>query len=352
MRKISYMQFIAILIVSRLFVTMAYSPAGDENSLVTIFGGIISSAVQAILIIAPIALVKKFPDKNVVDISYNVAVPVGVFISALYAAFLIWASVNTMCDFSSFITLAFPIFTAKRVIILFMAAAALYISILGLEPIVRSALIVLALFFIMLIAVLLGTSGEIDVHNLDISVSDPLKQCVMSAVNSTGRNTCIVVACLILPRLRSGQAGAMYSYLGIKYAVIGVIMFLYTAILGNFSYSMQLPFFHLSSYSHSSIIARFDSLFLIVWTLCAVMKLSAYTLLAGDCIRCFSPKIGRGCANIAVSIITTAIVMLQVGSIDRMKTDSYPLLASAALVLLAGVIPALMLLVPKAKKGE
>lgn len=351
MKKISYIQFIAVLIVSRLFVTMAYSPINSENSLVTILGGLISSAFQALLLIAPIALVKRFPDKNVVDIGYIAARPLGVFIAIIYAAFFVWASFKTICEFSAFITFAFPIFTAKRMIIIFLAITALYISSLGVEPIVRTALIVLCLFLIMLITVLLGTSGEIDIHNLDLSVADPLRACLASAVNSTGRNTCVVAGCLLLPCLRSRQASAIYSYLGIKYVVIGVIIFIYTAILGEFSYSAQLPFFHLSSYSDSSVIARFDSLFLVVWTLCAVMKISIYFWLAGSCVKSLSPKITTSAANAFICIVTVAAVMLMLGSIE-LEPASYPVLSTAAFTVLTGVIPALMLLVPKEKKSK
>lgn len=343
MRKISFIQFISILIVSRLFVTMAYSPVDSENSLVTILGGLISTAMQAVVVIAPIALVKKFPDKNVVELSYSVSKPVGVLVSLIYASFLVWVAVKTLCDFSAFITYAFPIFTAKKMIIIFMAATALYISMLGLEPIVRTALIVLVLFFIMLITVLLGTSGTIDVHNLNLAVDEPLKECIMSGINSAGRNTCIVAGCLLLPCLRSKHGGAMYSYLLIKYSVIALIIFLYTAILGNFSYSAQLPFFHLSSYSDSSVIARFDSLFLIVWTLCALMKLSAYFWLAGSCLKCFSPKIKRLYANAAACVATVVTVMIMVRSIE-LEPTGYPVMSTVALLLLTGGIPALMLL--------
>lgn len=343
MKKISFMQFISVLIVSRLFVTMAYSPVNSENSLVTILGGLISTALQAAVIAAPVALVKKFPGRNVVELSWSVSRPVGALVSLIYASFLVWVSVRTLCDFSAFITYAFPIFTAKRMIIIFMAITALYISLLGLEPIVRTAMIVLALFIIMLITVLLGTSGTVDIHNLDLAVEEPLKQCIMSGINSAGRNTCIVAGCLLLPCLRSRHGGAIYSYLMIKYLVIALIIFLYTAILGNFSYSAQLPFFHLSSYSDSSVIARFDSLFLTVWTLCAVMKLSAYFWLAGECLKCFSPKIKRLYANSAVSAVALVTVMFMLRTID-LEPKGYPMMSTVALLLLTGGIPALMLL--------
>lgn len=113
---ISGVQLICLLLVGRLFITMTYSPAGNENTLITILGGLFSNALQALLLIFPLLLIRKFPDKNVVEVGYDAAAPIGAILSVLYAAFLLWVSIKLMCDFSEFITVAFPIFSAKKLL--------------------------------------------------------------------------------------------------------------------------------------------------------------------------------------------------------------------------------------------
>ncbi len=348
---ISAYQLICLLLVGRLFIMMTYSPAGGDNTLITILGGLITNAALAVVMIFPLLLLKKFPDKNAVQLGYCASKPLGIMLSVIYTAFLAWAAVKTMCDFSQFITFAFPIFTAKRVIVVFMAATALYISTLGLEPIARSAAVVTGLFVVMLITVLLGTSGEIDVHNLNISIKDPLGGIIKSSLGSFARNSELIVACLLLPKLRSKQCGAVYGYITIKYIVVGSIAFLCSAILGNFAYSSPLPFFHLSSYSNTSVIARFDSLFLILWTFCAVTKLSLCIYLAGECIKCISPKIKPFYATLPVTAASLICSVFIIMYYDITKAENV-YIWSAVIIILAAVIPALLLILPKEKRSR
>lgn len=348
---ISGVQLICLLLVGRLFITMTYSPAGNENTLITILGGLFSNALQALLLIFPLLLIRKFPDKNVVEVGYDAAAPIGAILSVLYAAFLLWVSIKLMCDFSEFITVAFPIFSAKKLIVLFMALTALYISTLGAEPIARSSAVAAALFIVMLILVLLGTSGELDIHNLNISVEDPMGDILSSAADTFGRNAELVTACLLLPYLRSGYGKTVYSYIAIKYAAVAAIAVLFTAILGNFTYSSPLPFFHLSSYSDSAVIARFDALFLITWTLFAVIKLGICIFLAGRCLSYISPKTRPAYANCVITALALICVLFIIRYSDIRSLENSKLCA-AALILLAAVIPALALLVPNGKNSK
>lgn len=348
MKKISPFQFVSLLLASRLFVTMTYSPSAAESSLTTIIGGSVSMLMQAIALLAPLAIAHKYGDRNVVELGYRLGKPTGILLSLIYSAFLIWTAARVMRDFSEFITFAFPVFTAKTAIIVFMAAAAVYIASMGIEATARSSVVILALLIAMISFVLLGTSGEIDVHNLSISVESPVSDILTSAVYSFGRNSELILICMILPCLRSRQRTASYSYLGIKYLAASLIAFLYTSILGSFAYSAPLPFFHLSSYSNTAVVARFDPLFLIVWTLCAVIKLSAMLWAAGRCVGYMLPKAKPIYILPAMGALSLLAFLPSKGTASP-QSPSLALFAAAVTAFLCIIPPAAVLLIPKTK---
>ncbi len=350
MKKISPFQLIALLLLCRLFITMTYSPADAEKPLLTIAGGLIALLIQAAIIAAPIAVSGRQGNENVITAGFGAAKPVGLFLALLYGAFLIWTAARTLGDFSAFITFAFPVFTAKKTIVFFLAATALYICTLGPEPIARTAVIALALFAVMLTAVLLGTSGNIDIHNLSASSHDPWGDTLRSGIFSIGRDSELVLLCIMLPALRKSRGKTLYSFIGIKYLLVAACVFLFSAILGEFAQSVQLPFFHLSSYSDTAVIARFDALFLIVWTFCAVIKSAVYFWAAGACLGYIIPKSRPVYTQSAAAAL--ALTAAAFSATAGPQSPQRSLAASAAVAILGGIIPVVVMLICPKKQKE
>ncbi len=349
MKKITAAQFISLMILSRLFVTMTYTPVGNENPLITIFGGLIATIVQLLLIIPPLILIRRYPDKNIITVAYCISRPLGVLVGTAYGLFFSLSAVKVLCDFSHFVGFAFPVFSFKIAVILSMAIACGYIATLGIKPLARTGVIVLFLFILMLSIVILGSHGELDSTNLTLYSDGTLTRILRSAMQFLGRGTSLVLACFLLPNLQSKKATTLISFVSLKYIGVALIIYLYTAILGSYATTAQLPFFHLSSYSDTSIIARFDSVFLIVWTMTGVCHLSALIWAVSVITSYALPKSQRHrlCYISAFSIFTVSALLLWH---DLWNYVNRFLVEGSFIVILVGVIPLILLLHKEATK--
>ncbi len=348
MKKLSVAQFLSLLILSRLFFTMTYTPVQAETPLITIVGGILSTLIQLVLIIPPIMLWKRFPDSNIVAVGYIASKPVGIALSAVYGAYFLLVAVKVLGDFSHFISFAFPVFSFESAIILSMAIGASYIAYLGITPLSRTSVIAISLFAVMLAIVVSESSGSIDPSNLTLHSERPVAGIINAGILSIGRNTSVVLGCFMLPLLKSRKATPLTAFIIAKYFIVAVIIFLYSSILGSFAQVGQLPFFHLSSYSDTSIVARFDPIFLIVWTMTGILYLSALIWAAATAIGYAVPKVPQKRLCPAVSGIAFLIAGVILYS-DSWEIAEKFFSASTAVFILLALIPSLLLFVRKEK---
>lgn len=351
MKKLSIPQFISLLLLSRLFITMTYTPVGNENPLITITGGIISTVAELILILPALALTQKLPDKNPITAGYGISKGIGISLAVVYGLFFFAVAVRVLGDFSHFISFAFPVFSFESAIILSMAVAGGYIASLGLNPIARTAVITLFLFTIMLITVVLGSSGGIDITNLTLHSENTLTKIFHSAYQSLGRNSAIVLGIFLMQNIDKNKRTVFFSFIGIKYLVVAGIIFLYSSILGSYALTAQLPFFHLSTYSDTALVARFDPIFLIVWTLTGICCFSFFIWAAARIFGYLMPKVhhARLCPIMALGAFAVAGILL---FFDAWTIAGRYFTTSISVIILTALIPLLLLLRRKDLKNE
>ncbi len=348
MKKLSVAQFLSLLILCRLFVTMTYTPVDSEAPLITIAGEILSTLIQLALIIPPVILRKRFPDRNMVSVGYIPSKAVGIVLSAVYGTFFMLVAVKVLGDFSHFINFAFPVFSFESAIILSMAVGAAYIAYLGITPLSRTSVIAITLFVLMLAIVVSESSGSIDPSNLTLHSEKPVAGIIHAGIMSIGRNTSIVLGCFMLPLLKGRKSTPLAVFVTAKYFIVTLIIFFYSSILGSFARVGQLPFFHLSSYSDTSIVARFDPIFLVVWTMTGTVYLSALIWASATAVGYAVPNVSqkRLCSAISGIVFLIAGVILYSDSWDI--TEKF-FLESMAVFILVTLVPSLLLFVRKEK---
>lgn len=350
MKKLNSVQLVSLLILSRLYISMTYTPVGSENSLITIVGGVFTSIIELILIIPALMLAKRCTDKSVVTASFSASRGFGKFVAAAYGIYFLATAVKVLGDFSHFISFAFPVFSFESAIILSMAIAGGYMASLGLAPLARTAVISLFLFAVMLITVILGTSGSIDITNLTLHSDKPLLSVLRSAYMGLGRDSALVLGIFLLSAVDS-KRGTMISFISIKHLLVSGIIFLYTSILGSFAQVSQLPFFHLSSYSDTAIVARFDPLFLIVWTITGVCHFAFFIWAGARTAGFILPKSHHSklCHILSLVAFSSAGIML---FFDKWQLAEKYFSTSIAVIILSAIIPLAVLLVNRRGKNE
>lgn len=351
MRKISSTQFVAMLITCRLFVTMTYSPVGSENNLLAILAIALSSVVQSLMIIIPLLLYRITPQMNVVENGYCISKPLGYLYSLVYGLYTMWIGISVLVNFSLFMKLAFPVFHSEISIVISLAAVGLYAACLGIQPTGRSSVLVMILFVAMIVAVVLGASGKIKPNELHLATENLPKMFASDTFEEIGRNAELCAVAFLLPHLRKNQTAATYSYLAVKLVAVTFIVFLYTSILGNYAYTAKLPFYHLSSYSKTTVIERFGALFLILWTMAAVIKLALFIYISGTCLKFSFPAMSSVKAKLIVTVIATFTAMAFL-TLNLWDVVQNMLFETISIIVLVGIIPLITLIIQFVRKEK
>ncbi len=339
MKKISYGQMIMILFLCRVFKIMSYNPFSDANGATIMIAMAISTLIQAVMIIPFVWIYIKHPGRSVCELAFNHSKAFGYAVSILYTLYFIMISLRDIRYFAFFMSEAFPSVQSGIFIVISIAIVAGYGALLGIEALGRSSTLVFVGFVIMIISMILALEGHINYLNLNLVADDTTKKIIVIAYKGIGLNTELSAIAILLPKIDKSFAKGAYIFLGLKLIVIDLIVFLYTTILGNYVKSIALPFFTVGAYSKTSFFERFDALYMVEWTFCAVVSIAVFISLASLCVENIFARYKTQYIKLAVTVGTVAITVpfaLHLNFADNFYDEH---LATPILILMVTIIP-------------
>lgn len=275
--KISSWQLLLLLFLSRLFTTITFFSLEDEATASLILPFAVSVLVEIILFVPAILLYKKYPKENAVTSAFKVNKIFGIILICIYSLFLVFMIFKTVRFFLYFFETSFPDLIPVVWVGIMLLAASVYVAYLGIEAAARSAAVVFGLFIVMLLIVIPATASDFEISNyytVPIS-SDSLLQGVLDGIS---RSDEIVILILIMPYLREKLGKAVYGFLGLKLVFIEGIIICCMLLLGGYMIASPFSFFTMCRYAKTAFIERLDAVYLVVWTLMGVIKLSLYSI--------------------------------------------------------------------------
>lgn len=263
----------SLLFISRIFTTVIYFSLERQSIPTVMVTAAVSVAADMLLVIPALLLHKKFPSLSVVTAAFKVSRPLGWGAAGVYSAATALIVFKTMRYFLFFFENTFSELLPLAVVAALIMAAAIYISTLGFRAAARTSAVVLGLFFVMLILCIGLTAGDFDFTRFYFEPidGDSFFSSVMSGIS---RSSELVVLPLCIFRVKSKAAASAYGFLALKLVVIEAVLLSCLVLLGSFSETVLFPFFTLCSYATSSVIERLDAVFLVVWTLMGIVRLS------------------------------------------------------------------------------
>lgn len=343
---ISRGQLLLTLLVCRAFTLMTFVPLIFEEASFTtrLAAAAISTAVQAVLVI-PIVLLNR-SGLSVTELAMSRSKAFGIIAAALYLLFFLFHTANSLLHFQSFLSARFFKGADSILWILVILAICVYCGCLGIEALGRSSVLLFWIFIAAFGVMLIYSAKEFDPVNIryDKNFGNGLFAAVM---DDLARNGEICALAFLSKHVKEKFRCGVYGLLAAKLVLVEAVMVTITAVLGEFARLTDYPFLTLGTFGGARFIQRGDSLYLVVWTITAVINSALFLHIAGGLIGEILPKI-KFRTSIAAALV---FVLLLIFTLSGASFNGvYSLLCSGySVAFLTGVIPLIVLLT--AKKG-
>lgn len=348
-QKIGWGQFLLLLFMCRVFTLMTFVPMSANSGDLTMqmIAAIIGTVIQAVLLI-PIVLLKN----SVTQTALAKNRFCGVAVAGLYLLFFLFYTVSSLLHFQKFLSARFFQNSGGIIMLAILLAVCVYCASLGVEALGRSGVLLFWLFIAALIIMVLYSAQDFDLTNLIFGKLNE-KNLFTAVMDDISRNGEICAAAFLAAyvydkhdreKLRCG----VYGLLASKLLLIEAVTLLITAVLGDFAKLADYPFLTVGTFGGTGFIQRGDALYLIVWTITAVINISLFLhISAGLMVEVF-PKIKFSATIAAVIVFAAAAALTLTGA--ELSERGFRLLSGCSIILLTGVIPLIYLLLNRKKE--
>lgn len=299
MDKIGWGQLGIVLALSRIFAEAANFPSDDINYGMQRFTVIVLSYILLGIALIPVYILTK-NDASV--ISCSISGKAGAVIMIIY---LVMASVSTTTRLQFYTSSTIFDAAPPWILILFVSIVCLYGLFKGIPAVVRTGVIVAALFLFLLMAVIIGVSDHIQPDFLYAAFTDRPSTLLRDVIAEFSKNGELVIFALLCSDVRKNAFRSLYVCLPTALGVQLLMTFLYNTVLGEYLNNTSFPFYMLSALSDISLLQRLDGIDVVVWVMSAVIKISLISLaIYSACTKSFLNKKGARIVAIAALIVS------------------------------------------------
>lgn len=332
-KKIGWGQLLLLLLMCRVFTLMTFSQHTDDVLTVRMTAAVISSAIQAVLLIPAVLL-----RDSVTRAAMSRSRAAGIFAAVLYLLFFLFYTLSGVMRFRGFLSDRFFRNSGGILWLAVLLAVCAYCARLGTEALGRSGVLLFWLFAAALVIMIISSAGDFDMTNLIFGepVSDSLFPAVLEDLSRNGE---ICAAVVLAGHIRSRLRCGVYGLLASKLILIEAVILLITAVLGDFAAYTDYPFLTVGTFngigSGGNFIQRGDALYLIVWTVTAVVNVSLFLHISAELIEAIFPKFRFGASVSAAAVFAAAAVLTVTGT----SIPENAVFSACAVAVFAGVIP-------------
>ena len=340
-KKISPSQLVVMLFVTRAFLSTTYGISENSlNVVLSMLSILVSTAIQVLLVLPPLIFSEKHPQQDFLQYAFLKSKAFGVILSLSYGVYFLYVAWRNIEIFSYFLKNQFLDFLPTPVLIIALGAVAVYGAKMGIQSLARTAGIGVFMFGLLFLLIIFSVTGEIDIFNIQLATpvaENTLKAFLKDVWEKIGRSDELVALPFLLGYTKNRKKRATYSYIGIKLAVMEIMVFYSVLILGEYTSSLSQPFYTLSTYAKSSVIERFDSIYMCLWTVGTVIKTAILIYLGSRCFENLgirTPFLVSGGIPIAVAVIFSAL--------SKYDSVIFTSPATVVVVTLSSVVPLLL----------
>lgn len=296
MNKISCSQLTTALLLSSAFMLMCLStPVGIEY----MAGTAISFAIQFLLCIPIIILYRKGFSLSAYCSDRHYFIPC---LFVLY--FILRGGMSFILVWNGSEELSLP-FSAPLITAVLIGIVCFYAASLGLSAFVRASTIVSGILAVTIVVLLIGAIKRIDVMELsqstDITVAG-------SIIQNLSLADTLPVFFVLMNFTNNSKPYKTLMFLPTGFVLWEIVLFLCITVLGSLLSTAKYPFFLLTSVSQPFSSQRADSLYLILFVLLCILRITLFTVLAAHLLGMVFPKLKFRSVITLLLMIGAAIV--------------------------------------------
>lgn len=340
--KITKGQLASLLILSRIFTLMTFVPLSSEGftSLDIIAAIAFSTILQAVMAIPVFIVYDKTKGENIFSVIKEKNKALGIIVILLYAVFFLIMAVNALSGFRIFLN---DVFGQEYGIwgMVFLLSVCFYGLFCGLTAIGRFSGIVFGLFVIMLASICIFSVKDFSILNFAPFVSGNVKTIWNAVLDDLARGTEIILFVLLISKTKGNSKCGFFSFLAGKTIILELVIAVITGVLGAYSRMTEYPFFKLGGYTAIHAIERLDAVYLVVWTLNALLTVSLFLTavreLADMAFKSFKYE------NLCI-ILLTGITAVSCGAVPYLNSIMRSLSSAFSVAVMFFAIPFISLL--------
>lgn len=342
-KYISWGQLLLLLFMCRVFTLMTFVPLAAEGSGLSLrlTAAAISSVIQAIILI-PVVLLKD----SVTSVLIKKCRPLGILTSYFYLHFFILYTAGGLMQFRDFLGTRFFPGTNGIISIIVLLIVCVYCSCLGIEALGRSGVLLFWIFIVAVIAMVFSSAENYNTSNLYFDNIQP-DSLFSAIVDDLARNGEIVALTFLAKHVREKLRCGVYGLLASNLVLVEAAMLMIATVLGDFAVLTDYPFLALGTFGGTRFIQRGDSLYLIVWTITAVINNALFLHLSAGLIEEIFPKL-KFRTSIAAALVFAVTLFYTLTGMNFSAV--YNLLCSGyTITVLSGIFPFIALIISKRK---
>jgi hypothetical protein len=301
-KKIGWGQALLILLCCRAFGLMTFVPFLSEevNPSVQMTAVVISAVIQLLLCIPLLVFSKRNPLKSITGFTYDKNRFFGFVFIVISFVFFICETIDSLLSFQIFLGDRFFKTANPYIWLGVFLIIACYCAVVGIEGIARSSTAVFVILVLMMIT--MGVTSARDFDFVNVYVTAPSGTVFTAVIDELAKNNeivALVFLCKFIPDKMSRTVGGLLVG---KVILTLAVLLLIQGVLGDFAMLTDYPFLAVGAYAGVNFLQRADAIYLVVWTMTAVLKTALFICICAGLLDEILPKI-RGKAAITSIII-------------------------------------------------
>ena len=234
----------------------------------------------------------------------------------------------------------------------FTGAALLFTAYCGLEAASRAGFITAGVFALLILLIILALAPSVRTERLYPALTDRSETLWSEILHEFSLNAEYLIFAALCGRINRRRSFTVPAYIGISFAAVLAMTFLYTTVLGRLTNRLMFPFYTLSSISDITLLHRINGIDIAVWAAAGILRLALFAFAFGEVVKeCFAggrdvkPAVYAFCAAaLTVSALFCSYPELH-EPVKRISGSGIPLSAAAIL------LPAAAFLCTRSGKG-
>lgn len=289
--KIGMGQLVAMLLTSRIAVTLTYSPTRHQASHGTDFflSILVHMLLMAILILPVWWFSHRTQGAGTLDYAYILFRRGGAAVTVLYTIACLYVLILGLLRFNHFVSTTLSPDMPRIALCIVIAATAFIAAFFGLQAIARAALLIAALVVLCVVLIAIALIPEMDTACFPPVLYDGFSPVISGALEELPRTAELAILGMLWPYVKGKPVRGLWIWCILLTAISMVIQVTVVGVLGDFGEMVMYPYYTAITAAQANLLQRLDIVATAIWLAALFIKMALFAVLLLSCIQRLLP---------------------------------------------------------------